>query len=96
MGKKNKLHVDLGDTARCAITGYEGMVIGIAHYLTGCSQALLKPTSLDKDGAPKEGTWMDVERLVRTGTGPELPHLQERIDQGKGGGPLTDAAPAAK
>ena len=46
------------------VNGFTGMVTGICWYMTGCVQFLVTPTSLDKDGKPKEGLWIDEDRLA--------------------------------
>lgn len=53
--------VKLGQKAQDSITGFEGTVTAIAHYLTGCDQASLQPAV--KDGAFVKAEWFDVTRL---------------------------------
>ena len=53
----------LGYKVRDSYTGYEGFIHGIADYITGCRQCLISPRTLDKDGKPNEGQWMDYNRL---------------------------------
>lgn len=36
----------LGHTYIDVITNFGGICIGVAHYMTGCSQALLQPQSV--------------------------------------------------
>ena len=49
---------------RDAITGFEGIVVGVCRYLTGCDTVLLVPTV---DGSVKGGEdggrWFDVDRV---------------------------------
>ncbi len=54
-----------GDEVKEVITGFSGVVAGIASYLTGCDQALVIPKAA-KDGTYKEGHWFDVTRLKVT------------------------------
>jgi hypothetical protein len=54
--------IQLGQKAKDVITGFEGVVIGIVAYLTGCKQALIVPR-IGKDGKRREGEWFDVDRL---------------------------------
>ena len=54
--------IDLGDKAKDAITGFAGVVTGICHYLTGCSQASIQPL-VDEKGGFTEARWFDVDRL---------------------------------
>jgi hypothetical protein len=56
--------VELGDTARCMITGFEGVVVGLVNYITGCTQCLLAPPVNDK-GEPREAHWFDIQRVQR-------------------------------
>lgn len=56
--------MNLGETARDRITGFEGVVTGLALYISGCDQALLAPP-VDKEGRFRDGLWFDIRRLVR-------------------------------
>lgn len=58
--------VHLGQTARDVITQFEGLVMARSEYLTGCTQILLVPRGLDKDGKRQEGEWFDEPRLEIT------------------------------
>jgi hypothetical protein len=51
----------LGQRAKDKITGFEGILIGHADYLTGCAQYLILPSA--KDGEYKEGHWLDEGRI---------------------------------
>ena len=53
--------IDLGATYRDAVTGFEGVVVGRADYLTGCAQALLS-TRLESTGEV-HSQWFDYPRL---------------------------------
>lgn len=55
---------DLEVSAKDVISGYEGIVIGRAEYVTGCNQYALKSTELTKDGLMRDVVWFDEERLV--------------------------------
>ncbi|WP_240533448.1 hypothetical protein [Sinorhizobium fredii] len=46
-------------TAKDQLTGFSGIVIGRAQYITGCDQYLLTPRTPDKDAK-----WFDEQRLV--------------------------------
>lgn len=52
----------LGCMAKDSITGFQGRVVVITEYLTGCSNALLAPPC-DADGKFVESVWFDVPRL---------------------------------
>ncbi len=56
-----KLKFKLGSTVVEKITGFEGVLTGVARYLTGCDQYLLQPPS--KEGAYVKGEWFDEGRL---------------------------------
>lgn len=56
------MHDKLGRTFKCSITGFQGIATGRLEYLTGCNQLLLTPP-VDKDGAHKDGQWIDEQRL---------------------------------
>lgn len=55
--------IQLGSKAKDKITGFTGVAIGRAEYLTGCTQILLTPDKLTKDGKRPEGEWFDEQRL---------------------------------
>lgn len=74
--------INMGDRVRDRITGFTGVVTGLAHYITGCTQLLIAPPA--RDGAHVEGHWYDIDRCevteagvvdlgVQTATGPDLP-----------------------
>jgi hypothetical protein len=69
----------LGLTARDKYTGFVGLVTGKVEYLTGCTQFLLQPNALDKDGRPVEGMWLDEDRIEQVPA--------ERVGAGSPGGP---------
>ena len=54
--------IKLGDIVRDSISGFQGKVTGIAHYIYGCNTALVEPHEL-KDGEPVKGIWFDIPRL---------------------------------
>lgn len=56
--------MNLGEKARDRITGFEGVVTGLALYISGCDQALLAPP-VDNEGRFRDGLWFDIRRLVR-------------------------------
>jgi hypothetical protein len=59
--------IELGRSYEDLITGFSGMAIGVVHYMTGCSQALLQPR-IGEDGKIPESVWFDVQRLsAKTG-----------------------------
>jgi len=52
----------LGKSGRDAVTGFEGTIVGVVSYLTGCNQLLLQPQA--KDGDYKDGKWFDDGRVA--------------------------------
>jgi hypothetical protein len=59
--------MELGDAARDTITGFAGVLVGRAEYLTGCEQFLVEAKS--KDGDPPKSSWIDGDRLEVTKAG---------------------------
>lgn len=59
--------IRLGQTARDVVTGFEGVCMGKAQYLTGCNQVLLTPRGLTSDGKRRDGEWFDEQRVVAIG-----------------------------
>ncbi len=78
--------LDLGVRARDKITGFEGVVTGIARYLTGCSQAVLTP-KIGVDGSIRAAEWFDEGRLEVQGAGITADAVAGRTN----GGPQRDA-----
>lgn len=55
--------VEFGQMVVDQITGFAGRVTGVAHYISGCSQALVAP-KVGGDGAFRDSQWLDVQRLI--------------------------------
>ena len=55
--------IRLGQKGRDILTGFQGLCIAKATYLTGCNQVQLLPTSLSDDGKRREGEWFDEQRV---------------------------------
>lgn len=53
--------ITLGQTVTDSVTGFQGVVVAKAQYLTGCEQACLQPKA--KDGAFVDSRWFDEDRL---------------------------------
>lgn len=68
-----KPRLQLGDKARHAITGFEGIVTARVQYLTGCDQVHLQPQGLDKDGKTFDGHYYDEPYvdLIEAGAVPD-------------------------
>jgi hypothetical protein len=50
----------LGDIARDTITGFEGVIIARAEWLSACDRLVLQPNKLKDDGQPKDNHGFDV------------------------------------
>lgn len=70
MDRKQKF--PLGITVKDKITGFSGIITGLARYITGCDQYLVQPEA--KNGDYKEGRWFDEGRLVEV---PEKSRITE-------------------
>jgi len=66
--------INIGDTARDSITGFEGVVIGFTDYLHNCRRPILQPKTL-KDGKPIDNRSFDLPsvELVARGDGSYQP-----------------------
>ncbi len=76
---------ELGKKVRDKITGFEGIAIGKAEYLTGCNQYGVCPPA--KDGEIKPAQWFDEGRLEVIGAGITADQVLSEAD----GGPNRDA-----
>lgn len=56
---------DFGKEASDKITGFEGTIIAISSYITGCDQILLQPKF--KKNEWKDARWFDDDRVVLSG-----------------------------
>lgn len=56
------MKIDLGMPVRDTITGFEGLAIAHATYLTGCEQYLVQPRKLH-EGQPAKPRWFDESEL---------------------------------
>lgn len=55
--------IELGMEGRDRITRFQGVVMGICYYLSGCTQVLLTPRELTKEGKRPESEWFDLQRI---------------------------------
>lgn len=51
--------INLGDTAKHAITGFTGVVVARVEYLTGCSQLCLQPQGVTDKGDVYDSRYFD-------------------------------------
>lgn len=54
--------VELGDVARDRISGFQGVVTSITHFLSQCTRVSLSPQGLH-DGKPIEAHWFDITHI---------------------------------
>lgn len=78
--------VQLGDKVQDKVTTFEGIVTGVADYITGCRQCLVQPPA--KDGEYKDGRWIDDDRLLVLQKGHTV-----LDDRRRDGGPQANPAP---
>lgn len=77
--------VSLGKKAKDIITGFTGIIIGRAEYLTGCNQYGLTP-EVGKDGKTGDTQWFDEGRISVIGKGVTV----KRVQSADPGGPNRD------
>lgn len=70
---------EIGDVARDKITGFEGTIVGVTQWTTGCARASLQPR-VGKDGKIPESAGVDVLNLELVKAG-----HRHQIDASKGG-----------
>ncbi len=56
--------IELGDTAKDSITGFEGVVIARTEWLTNCVRMTLQPKGLKAEGTPIDCCAFDEPSLV--------------------------------
>jgi len=78
--------VKLGVKAKDKVSGFAGIVIGAAQYLTGCNQLCIKSQELH-NGEPIDGQWFDEGQVVYIGTGVNKGEVKSKAP----GGPQPDA-----
>lgn len=54
--------VGIGDEVEDTVTGFTGVAMARAEYLTGCHQVYVLPRS-DAANELKDGNWFDIERI---------------------------------
>ncbi len=78
--------IQLGQKAKDKVTGFQGILVGRAEYLFGCTQYCMCPT-VDSDGKVRDSQWFDEGRIEVIGEG--IAPSQVKAD--KPGGPNRDA-----
>lgn len=74
----------LGSKAKDKVTGFDGILIGRAEYLTGCAQYGIAPPA--KDGKIEQAQWFDETRIEIIGEGVSID-----VSSSAPGGPNRDA-----
>lgn len=76
--------IKLGQKAKDKVTGFEGILTGMARYLYGCDQYCIVPPVID--GKIGDSQWFDEGRIEVIGKG----ILPEEVRVDKPGGPNRD------
>ena len=61
--------ITLGAEVRDKVTGFKGIVIGHAEFLTGCDQYTVQPKANKSGSKFEDGRWFDEGRLEKVGEG---------------------------
>lgn len=77
--------IEFGVKAKDKISGFQGIVIGKAQYLTGCDQVCLKP-SVDKEGKMQDAHWFDEGAIEEVSEALKPKDVQSK----RPGGPRND------
>jgi len=74
---------NLGKLGRDKVTGFEGIIVGIAYHLYGCATYGLTP-KVAKNGEVKNASWFDEGRIEIIGNGIQPKDVKAK--SGKTGG----------
>jgi len=77
---KNKFK--LGSILKDVVTGFEGVVMCVSFYTTGCVHYGLSPRKLKKEGGDPDWTWYDESRLTCAGKHVKFPGLMQQSRSG--------------
>ncbi len=83
--------ITLGSKVKDVVSGFEGVAMGRAEYLTGCTQYLVAPVKLDKDNKLGDAHWFDEGRLSITAPPTKVLASVGKQPQVANGGPQSDA-----
>jgi hypothetical protein len=88
--------IQLGDRAKCRITGFSGIVTCITHWLNGCVRYGVQLEEV-KDGKIPDATYFDAEQLVLVDRRVHEPMVQTNVPAPKPpvsttGGPAREGA----
>lgn len=90
---------DVGDRAKDAVSGMEGILVSRSQHLYGCNRYWLQPEG-HKDGKPLDGCWMDEDALILVAKGALKPRVRLGAVAGQtelrrtGGADLPSSAPS--
>ena len=85
------MKVELGDKAKCKISGFTGIVTTVAKCLTGCDRVTLK-APMQKDGKMGEEYWFDIYAVEVIKKAVVKTENVSHEDVTKKGGPIERAA----
>lgn len=57
--------LELGETARDTIAGYEGVIVCISNWLHGCTRITIQPREMDGQGRIKDNHTFDEPQVQR-------------------------------
>lgn len=77
MKQSQNFKFSLGEKVKEKITGFEGVVMSQAAYISGCTQYGVMSTELDTEGASKSWIYYDENRLASLGSKIELDEDEE-------------------
>jgi len=72
--------IELGKKAKDKITGFEGILVTRAQYITGCDQYAICPKA--KDGEIFDYQYFDESRIKVTGDGVKIEDVAFKKDPG--------------
>ena len=76
----------LGKKVKDVVTGFEGIAVGVAHYLNGCTRVCIQPRGLkDKDGGTVDSEWVDDVQIKVLRSGGVLQGEDEKKKRDVGG-----------
>lgn len=63
---KISIKYDMGEILKDIVTGFEGPVLGITLYATGCTHYGLSSQKVQEDGSISDWNWFDESRVIST------------------------------
>ena len=71
----------LGIKAKCAVTGFTGIIDARMQYLNGCIRYSVVPP-VGKDGKAPDGLWVDEQIVVKVGAGITASNPVKKLSRG--------------